>query len=343
MVSVTCRFTDGGLRSKSTARRIDQVALSTRLTERFGLAHPIVGAPMAFAAGGRLAAAVSDAGGLGLVGGGYGNKDWIDVQLDLAGASRVGVGFITWSLARSPELLDHILTRRPRAIFLSFGDPRNLASQVKSADVPLLCQVQSREDAELAIEAGADVIVAQGSEAGGHGATRGTFTLVPEVADLLAERSPDTLLLAAGGIADGRGLAAALVLGADGVLVGSRLWATTEANVSQSMHNAALASTGDGTIRTTVADVVRKLDWPERFTARVLRNHFTDTWHGREAELRKADAQVERAWADGWADGDPERSNTFTGEGIGLIHEIEPAAAVLEQMSTLATTLLRQS
>jgi nitronate monooxygenase len=314
---------------------------STRLTDRFGLVHPIVLAPMAFAAGGRLAAAISDAGGLGLVGGGYGDKDWIDAQLDIADASSVGVGFITWSLARSPGLLEHVLGRRPRAILLSFGDPSDLAPQVKNAGVPLLCQVQSREDAQRAIEAGADVIVAQGSEAGGHGDTRGTLTLVPEVADLLASRSPDTLLCAAGGIADGRGLAAALVLGADGVLVGSRLWATAEANVSESMHEAALTSTGDGTIRTTVADVVRKLDWPERFTARVLRNRFTDTWHGREAELRQAGPQVERNWVKGWADGDPERSNTFAGEGIGLIHSIEPAATVLEQMSTLATALLR--
>ena len=319
------------------------MALSTRLTDRFGLAHPIVLAPMAFAAGGRLAAAVSDAGGLGLVGGGYGNKDWIDAQLDIADPSRVGVGFITWSLARSPELLDHVLGRRPRAIFLSFGDPRDLAPQVKEAGVPLLCQVQSREDAELAIEAGADVIVAQGSEAGGHGDTRGTFTLVPEVADLLANRSPDTLLCAAGGIADGRGLAAALVLGADGVVVGSRLWATSRSK-RLAIHARCRARVhGDGTIRTTVADVVRKLDWPERFTARVLRNRFTDTWHGREAQLRQAGPHVERDWVEGWADGDPERSNTFTGEGIGLIHGIEPAAAVLEQMSTLATTLLRQA
>jgi nitronate monooxygenase len=315
--------------------------LSTRLTERFGLVHPIVLAPMAVAAGGRLAAAVSDAGGLGLVGGGYGDKDWIDTQLDIADSSSVGVGFITWAVARSPGLLERVLGRRPRAILLSFGDPRDLAPLVKDAGVPLLCQVQSREDAELAIAAGADVIVAQGSEAGGHGDTRGTLTLVPEIADLLAGSSPETLLCAAGGIADGRGLAAALVLGADGVLVGSRLWATAEANVSDSMHEAVLTSTGDGTIRTAAADIVRKLDWPERFTARVLRNRFTDTWHGREVELRGADPQVQREWLEGWADGDPERSNVFTGEGIGLIHSIEPAASVLDQMSTLATALLR--
>ena len=143
---------------------IDVVPLPTRLTERFGLAHPIVLAPMAFAAGGRLAAAVSDAGGFGLVGGGYGDGDWIDSQLDIAGSSAVGVGFITWSLERAPGLLEHVLGRDPRAIMLSFGDPRPSARAVKAAGVPLLCQVQTREDAQLAIEAGTDVIVARAAK-----------------------------------------------------------------------------------------------------------------------------------------------------------------------------------
>ena len=315
--------------------------LSTRLTERFGLVHPVVLAPMAVAAGGRLAAAVSNAGGLGLVGGGYGDREWVDAQLDSADDAAVGCGFITWSLERSPELLDHVLERRPRAILLSFGDPRPFAVRVREAGVPLFCQVQSRESAELAIDAGADVVVAQGGEAGGHGERRGTLTLVPEIADLLAARSPDTLLCAAGGIADGRGLAAALVLGADGALVGSRLWATTEANVPERMQAAALASTGDGTVRTSVMDIARGLDWPERFTARVLRNRFTDAWHGHEAELRQAGERVSRDWSEGWADGDPERSNTFVGEAVGLIRTIEPAAAILERMSAEATDLLR--
>ena len=317
------------------------MALSTRLTERFGLVHPVVLAPMAFAAGGRLAAAVSEAGGLGLGGGAYGNEEWVDSQLDEAGDAAVGCGFITWSLERSPQLLDHVLERRPRAILLSFGDPRPLAHQVRSAGVPLLCQVQSRQDAELALEAGADVVVAQGGEAGGHGGGRGTFTLVPEIADLLATRSPDTLLCAAGGVADGRGLAAALLLGADGVLVGSRLWATAEANVSERMQRAAVAATGDGTIRTSVMDIARKLDWPERFTARVLRNRFTDTWHGREAELREAGDEPAREWTEGWTAGDPDRSNTFVGEAVGMIQTIESAGVVIERMSAEAAGFLR--
>jgi nitronate monooxygenase len=314
--------------------------LATRLTERFGLTHPVILAPMAFAAGGRLAAAVSRAGGLGLIGGGYGQRGWIEAQFDEAGDADVGCGFITWSLERRPELLDEVLARRPRAIMLSFGDPRRFAPRVREAGVPLLCQIQSRADAELALEAGAQVIVAQGAEAGGHGDRRATFTLVPEIADLLAARSPETLLCAAGGIADGRGVAAALVLGADGVLVGTRLWATAEANVADPMQRAALAADGDATIRTHVPDIVRGFEWPARFTARVLRNRFTDEWHGRETELARADESVDREWVEGWNAGDPERSNTFAGEAVGLIRTVEPAAAVVEAMASDAAALL---
>jgi nitronate monooxygenase len=110
-------------------------------------------------------------------------------------------------------------------------------------------------------------LVAQGTEAGGHGETRATMTLVPEVADLIASRAPNVLLCAAGGIGDGRGLAAALMLGADGVLIGSRLWASDEAIVHDSMHNYAINATGDETIRSSVMDIARNLNWPERYTA----------------------------------------------------------------------------
>ena len=136
-----------------------------------------------------------------------------------------------------------------------------------------------------AVAVGADLVVAQGAEAGGHGATRGTLSLVPEVADHLATHAPDTLLLAAGGIGDGRGLAAALMLGADGVLLGTRLWAAHEALVSPGHHDAIVSTPGDGTLRTTVADIARQIDWPQGYTARIRRNAFTDRWHGHEAEL----------------------------------------------------------
>uniref|UniRef100_UPI002FC6ED15 nitronate monooxygenase n=1 Tax=Bosea sp. (in: a-proteobacteria) TaxID=1871050 RepID=UPI002FC6ED15 len=205
--------------------------LVTRLTERFGIEHPILSAPMALAAGGALAAAVTRAGGLGLIGGGYGDGDWLRTQYAAAGNTRTGCGFITWSLAKQPQLLGEVLAHRPAALMLSFGDPAPFAGEIAAAGIPLICQCQSVAHVRAALAAGASVIVAQGTEAGGHGHARATLPFVPEVADLLARESPETLLLAAGGIADGRGLAAALMLGADGVLVGTRFWASREALV----------------------------------------------------------------------------------------------------------------
>jgi nitronate monooxygenase len=319
------------------------MTLSTRLTQRFGLEHPIISAPMAFAAGGRLASAVSASGALGLIGGGYGDETWIEAQRREAGNAPVGYGFITWSLRTRPELLDRVLAYRPRAIFLSFGNPQTLCAPIKAAGVPLICQVQTRRDAAHAIDCGADVIVAQGSEAGGHGEARATITLVPEVADLIAAKFPDTLLCAAGGIGDGRGLAAALMLGADGVLIGSRLWASDEANVSEAMHAAALAASGDDTIRSQVMDIARKLNWPQRYSARVLRNAFIARWHGREDELRDVADEEAAKYRAAWAAGDPEGSNTFIGEAAGLIHSIEPVRAIIERIVAEAENLLRHA
>lgn len=308
------------------------MALSTRLTERFELLHPIISAPMAFAAGGRLAAAVSRGGGLGLIGGGYGDRAWLAEQLELAGSSSFGCGFITWSLARQPELLDLVLARQPKAILLSFGDPAPFVARIKDAGAALICQVQTRRDAAHALDCGADVIVAQGAEAGGHGEMRATFTLVPEVADLIRQRAPHTLLCAAGGIGDGRGLAAALMLGADGVLVGSRLWASEEANVGPRMHAAALAANGDDTIRSQVMDLARKLDWPPRYTARVLKNDYIARWHGHETELMAVADEEAAKYRKAWAEGDPEGSNTFVGEVVGLIADVPSAHDIIARM-----------
>lgn len=308
------------------------MALATRLTRKLGLEVPIISAPMAFAAGGRLAAAVSAAGGLGLIGGGYGDEAWLREQFDKVPRGSVGCGFITWSLRKQPHLLDLALDNKARAICLSFGDPEPFAARIKAAGALLFCQIQTRRDAERAISCGADVVIAQGAEAGGHGQSRATLTLVPEVADLIAAKSPETLLCAAGGIADGRGLAAALVLGADGVLVGSRLWASQEANVGPRMHAAALSATGDDTIRSQLMDLARRLDWPKRYSARVLKNKFIERWQGRESELM-AVAEVEaEKYRTAWANDDPENSNTFVGEAVGMITKILPVSEIIREM-----------
>jgi nitronate monooxygenase len=317
--------------------------IETRLTKRLGIKHPIIQAPMAFAAGGRLAAAVTRAGGLGLIGGGYGDAAWIEEQFREAGNARVGGGFITWSMVKSPQLLDTMLAHKPAALFLSFGDPRPFSVSVKASEAVLICQVQSVADCRIALEAGADVIVAQGTEAGGHGARRATLTLVPEIADVLARESPDTLLCAAGGIADGRGLAAALALGADGVVVGTRFWAAEEALVHENVQAAGIAASGDQTVRTSVTDIIRRKDWPQQFDIRVVRNPFIDQWQGREPALREVlDREIARYDAAAKV-GDASVAAVIAGEAIGLIDSVEPAADIINRMVHEAVDVLKST
>ena len=317
--------------------------LKTKLTERLGIDHPIIQAPMAIAAGGRLAAAVSSAGGLGLIGGGYGDTDWIAEQFSVVDQQSVGCGLITWSLQQNPHLLQFVLAHEPLAMFLSFGDPAPFTSDIKATNVKLICQVQTLRDAKRAMDSGADIIVAQGAEAGGHGEKRATFTIVPEVADYIASHSPDTLLCAAGGVADGRGLAAALMLGADGVVIGSRFWASEEALVHPNMLQAAVAATGDETIRSSVMDIARRLAWPKRYTARVLNNAFTMRWHDDVDGLIAVAETEAKKWSTAWVAGDVTIANTFVGEATGLIGSIRPAAEILETIVSEARARLRNN
>jgi nitronate monooxygenase len=318
--------------------------LRTRLTERLKLDHPVISAPMGFAGGGKLAAAVSGAGGLGLIGGGYGDERWLREQFAAAGNQRVGCGFITWSLEKQPHLLDIALDHAPGAMFLSFGDPQPFADRIKKAGVPFICQIQTVADAQRAIEVGADILVAQGAEAGGHGEKRATFTLVPEIADLISARAAETLLCAAGGVADGRGLAAALALGADGVLVGTRFWASEEALVHPNLQTAAVSASGDDTVRSRVIDMLRGLDlWPARYDLRTLKSSATDRWHGKEAELRAAGEAEIASYADATAKGDVRSVSAIVGEGVGLIHGIAPASSILLGMVSEAEDILKKA
>jgi nitronate monooxygenase len=306
--------------------------LSTRLTQRLGLRHPIISAPMAFAAGGRLAAAVSHAGGLGLIGGGYGDNGWLEQEFREAGNAAIGCGFITWSLKKSPSLLTDVLRHGPRAIMLSFGDPRPFVPEIRAAGALAICQCQDIGHVWDAIETGADIVVAQGTEAGGHGASRALSTLLPEAADLLAREAPDMLLVGAGGIADGRGLAAALALGADGVLMGTRFWAASEALVAPRHHGKIVESDGDGTLRTSLPDIARQIPWPRGFTARIAQNAFTARWQGREEALSQDIAMQAPLYRQAFAEGDPENAAVWFGEAAGLIHDIAPAGEIIERV-----------
>ncbi|OBH56957.1 nitronate monooxygenase family protein [Mycobacterium sp. E2479] len=317
--------------------------LTTRLTELFGIEQPILLAPMALISGGRLAAAVTQAGGLGLVGGGYPDAEWLRSQIDRAEGTRVGYGFITWSLAQNPGVLDIALAQQPAAVMLSFGDLRPFAGRIHAADVPLIAQVQNLDQTNRALDAGAQVVVAQGGEAGGHGmSARSTFTLVPEVVDFVADRSPETVVVAAGGVGDGRGLAAAMALGADGALVGTRFWATPEALVSRRAQERAVAAGGDDTVRTRVYDLVRRLDWPAGYDARALVNAFLKTWHGNEAELSAQLPRTVATYERAVAAGDFDTAPILVGEGVGVIHEVRPAADIVADMVTEAARILNR-
>jgi nitronate monooxygenase len=310
----------------------------TALTEMFGLRHPIVLGPMGGVSGGHLAATVSNAGGLGLVGGGYGDPAWLRAEL-----SRVkektsrpwGVGLITWAIDRS--VLDLALSYRPNAFMLSFGDPRPYAPAIKSAGCKLICQVQDVEQARVAREAGADLIVAEGTEAGGHGGARATLPLVPAVVDAVAP----TPVVAAGGIADGRGLAAALMLGAHGALLGTRFYASNEALGQDGAKRCIVDARGEQTARTRVFDIVRGYAWPSEFPGRALRNRFMERWDGRESDLAVALESERAAYQTAARKGDYDTAVVWAGEAVDLIKSVESAAALVARISAEAEAQLR--
>ena len=319
--------------------------IRTRLTERFGIRHPIVCAPMGLVTGGALAAAVSRAGGLGIVGGGYagtlGGEPDLETELAQAKSGKFGVGFITWALERAPQMLTMALKHSPFCVFLSFGDPRPFAAEIREAGAVLICQVQLMSQMDVALEAGAAAVVVQGTEAGGHGANRSTFPFVPEAADYLKQRSPGTLLIAAGGVADGRGLAAALMLGADGVVVGTRLWASAEALTPKAHTDKAIGKSGDATIRTKVLDALRGAPWPREYSFRILKNKLTDKWSDREAEAFAAFGTLSEKYAQARGQNDLDMVAVICGEAVGLLRDRPTAESIVKSMATQAADLLR--
>ncbi|MBB4359921.1 nitronate monooxygenase [Bradyrhizobium sp. CIR18] len=312
--------------------------IATPLTTLLEISHPVLLAPMDVIAGSRLVAAVSGAGGFGILGGGYGERTWLERETaKLASLSApFGIGFITWSLAKRPELLDIALGARPSAIMLSFGDPAPFANKIKSAGARLICQVQDEAMARQALEAGADILIAQGTEAGGHGASRTTVDLVPAIVDLAA----GVPVVAAGGIADGRGLAAMMMLGASGVLLGTRFYASEEADGAQEAKRRICAASSGSTVRGIIFDLSRNNVWPAPFTGRCLVNDHARRWSGREVELMQNVAGVAADYAAAKAAGNFDVAAVIAGEAVGLIHDIPPAAEIVERIAIEAGQLL---
>ena len=295
---------------------------------------------MAIIAGSRLVTAVGHAGGFGILGGGYGEKAWLEQETAKLQKSSVpfGIGFITWSLARQGELLDIALKAKPRAIMLSFGDPQPFAPRIKAAGSLLICQVQTEDMATQALDAGADILIAQGTEAGGHGASRTTLDIVPAIVDLAAGRVP---VVAAGGIADGRGLAAMLMMGASGVLLGTRFYASIECDGAEEAKKRICAATTSDTLRGMIFDISRKIWWPAPFTARTLINDHARRWMGRETELVHNVETVAAAYAAARDAGNYDMAAVFAGQAVGLIHDIPPAGEIIERIVSEADQILR--
>lgn len=310
--------------------------IETALTRLLGITHPILLAPMGSAAGGKLAAAVTHAGGLGLIGSGYADAGSVTRELVAAGNAKVGVGFITWALDAKPDALRVALEAKPAAIMLSFGDPAPYAAAIRDAGSKIICQVQTLSEAEQAARLGVDVIIAQGRDAGGHsGTTRGTMGFVPAVVDI-AGSIP---VVAAGGIADGRGLAAALNLGASGVSMGTRFTATRESLWDDAMRSQVIEAGGDQTAQTRVFDIVRGAPWPERYPGRALKNEFFQRWHGQEEQLQTARVETEKSYL-GTKPDDFSTRVVWAGEGVDLVRDVPSAAEVIERIVAEAAAVL---
>ena len=290
--------------------------IKTPLTRWFDLTTPVIGAPMAGVSGGELAAAVSRAGGLGTIGvSGRHSAGFVTEQCAIPAAELLpfGVGLMIWTLQDRPELFDATVAAEPSLVSMSFGDPAPYVGPLHDAGIAVAAQVNTVADAERAIEAGVDVLVAQGTEAGGHTGGRALLPLLQEV-----RTRTDRPIVAAGGIATGRAMAAMLVAGAAGVWVGTALLSCTEGLNGAAAQQRIREATGDETVLTRAFDVAEGAAWPERWPGRALVNDFSREWHGREDELRGTPEARQRV-VDGRRTGNPGTAPVYAGESVGLV------------------------
>jgi nitronate monooxygenase len=218
---------------------------------------------------------------------------------------------------------------------LSFGDPAPYVERIFAAGIPIAMQIQTIEDLRLAERAGVDLIIAQGGEAGGHTGRIGTLPLLQEVLD--ATTLP---VVAAGGIATGRGLAAVLAAGAQGALVGTALLASPETDGPDFAKQRVIAARSTDTVYTSVFDVARSQPWPARWGGRALRNQFSDKWHtgavtGGADPVPEASAMI----AD-YDPADPAVGVVYAGQASGMVKSARAAGQVVHAIAAEAEELL---
>lgn len=315
--------------------------IHTRLCDLLSIDHPILNAPMGGTAAAPLAAAVSNAGGFGMIGGtSRGGPDWLREQIRIAKEKTdrpFGVGFVT-SFPTIDDLVQVALDEQVAAINHSFADPTPYVAAAQERGILVFTQVQSLAQAQRAAKAGVDLIIAQGTEAGGHTGMAGTLALVPAVVDSVGEIP----VLAAGGIADGRGLAAVLMLGAAGVSMGTRFVASEEWGGGGWEKQAVLEADTDDTIRTSVYDQVRGAAFPAGIADRVLRNGFNTKWDGRTSAIEAERDELQRELENGATAQDPDVVDISAGLAVGLVHFLESAESIIEGIVAEAEQLLQQ-
>ncbi|MBB5082698.1 NAD(P)H-dependent flavin oxidoreductase [Nonomuraea endophytica] len=309
--------------------------MRTWVTERFGLEVPLVGAPMAGAGGGLLAAAVSGAGALGMFGVGPSDTpEWIAEQAALAGGLPFGIGLMAWTLPGNPAQVEAVIAARPSLVSVSFGDYTPYVEPLRSAGIAVVTQAGTTREAVAAERA----VVARGGEGGGHGRDAvATLPLLQSVLDAVS-----VPVLAAGGIAGARGLAAVLAAGAEGAWVGTAFLACTEARGAAPAKRRILEAGEEDTAYGRVFDVAQRLAWPWEYGGRALRNHFFDTWHGRERELAEDD-QAAAELSTARAAGDYDTAYIYAGQSAGMVREERPAAAVVAEFAGAEALLRRWS
>jgi NAD(P)H-dependent flavin oxidoreductase YrpB (nitropropane dioxygenase family) len=312
--------------------------MRTRLTDRVGIAHPIIQAPIGSATGPELVAAVSNAGGLGMLA-----ASWL--PLDVLRATLRAIRSLTsrpfganlvlaWP---QHDRLAVLLEEGVPVVSFFWGDPTPYAAAIRAAGALLCHTAGSTEEARQAADAGADIVVAQGGEAGGHvRGTVATMVLVPAIRDAL----PDITLVAAGGIADGRGLVAALGLGADGIWMGTRFVASAEARSHPDYRDRIARADDQATRYTTLFDG----GWPHA-PHRVLGNSTLAAWEAAGspgAPSRPGEGEVVGRHPNGTpihryddmipvagATGDLEAMALYAGQSAALVHDILPAAEIV--------------
>ena len=318
--------------------------LRTRFTDLLGLDYPVMSAPMSNHSGGQLAAAVSLAGGLGTFGGtnDFG-PEWLRQQIAHVRSQTgrpFGVGFITQLIEYNTTNIEIAIEERAPVFIFSFADPSPWVRRAKDAGAVAICQVQSLELAQQSVDAGADALLAQGNEAGGH---TGEMNLLPLLVELV-ERYPQVPVLAAGGITTGRALAGVLATGAEGASLGTAFLATPEAvEVPPAFKEQIVLSDGQDTAFTRLYDLLGTRPWPDGIAGRVYRNRLVREWDGRDAEILARREELASDVAEARARHDTELSAVYMGQGAGHVNAIRPAADVVRDICDGAESILREA